>query len=102
MQEQNKIKPQEIHEGHSEGKGFNSAVIPKLQAIRVNTAGAGRSQRILWESNLVPYQFQREDIAEAQRQAGYHPGGYGCDNVVIRKVDDLYWKATWTCAGSCD
>lgn len=73
----------------------------KLIAKIVQTAGHGIHKRILFESNVVPFQFQREDILKAQEEAGYHPCGYGCSDVAIVKIEEG-WKATWTCSGSCD
>ena len=72
----------------------------KLMALYVNKVGTRRE--ILWESNEVPYQISRDDLIVAQREAGYDPCGYGINNVAIRKVTDTTWKATWSCAGSCD
>ena len=72
----------------------------KLKALYVNKVG--NSRRILWESNEVNYQIDRDAVMQAQREAGYDPCGYGCDNIAIRKITETEWKATWSCSGSCD
>jgi len=41
---------------------------------------------------------EASDVSEAQKKAGYHPGGYGGPQDV-RVVGNT---ATWWCAASCD
>lgn len=44
-----------------------------------------------------------QDVAEAQRVAGYHPYGYGGPSGLRCERDSRgKWLTTWWCRGSCD
>ena len=60
-----------------------------------------------WERNKFRAVFEttptRDEIADAQLKAGFHPCGYGGPWDVVRRYDDDgSCVVTWNCSGSCD
>lgn len=46
--------------------------------------------------------LQRDEAAELQIKASYHPGGYGFYGFKTEQLPDGKWKNTWNCSNNCD
>lgn len=46
-------------------------------------------------------EFSHSEIGEAQKNAGYHPDGYGTWGLKVVNENGLYFH-TWGCSATCD
>lgn len=74
---------------------------PRVVARIADRKGHGISGRIYWETDVLDSEISYAEAQEAQTRAGYSPLGYSFFGFSCHKVEGGF-KATWSCAASCD
>jgi hypothetical protein len=74
-----------------------------MKAEIVERRGCGIDGRIYFRL-VSDRRLTRDEIAEAQREAGYHPNGYDGPWAIqdFPLPASNQWVHTWNCAASCD
>jgi hypothetical protein len=75
------------------------SIIGKVK--RTGQTGHRTSDNIFFEA-VFDCDPNIEDVYEAQKIAGYHPGGYGGPGDIRKKQVADCFVVTWCCYASCD